>query len=100
MLVIGMMVFQNVRRTYECLFVSVYSAGTINLLHYSLGLYHYSAFAFAMFSEAPPIKYAKGLFSQSIVKSLGQKAIYFTSVGNLFLDARLDCLYLLTHFSG
>lgn len=50
---IGMMVVQDARRLLECNFVSVYSSGTMNLLHYALGLIFYSTFSISVIAEAP-----------------------------------------------
>jgi len=53
MILVGMMLFQNTRRLYECMYVSVYSRGTMNVGHYALGMLLYSTFSFAVLSEAP-----------------------------------------------
>ena len=54
MLLIGLMAIQDIRRLFECLFVSVYSPhGTINILHYLLGIVLYTSFSFAVLSESP-----------------------------------------------
>jgi hypothetical protein len=53
-LLISMMTFQNVRRLLECLFVSIFSPhGTMNMLHYTLGIVFYATYSFAVMSEAP-----------------------------------------------
>ena len=46
LLCVMMMFIQNSRRFYECMFVSVYSKGTMNLIHYHLGIVLYSTFPF------------------------------------------------------
>jgi hypothetical protein len=53
-LLLFMMTVQNLRRLLECVFVSIYSPrGTINLLHYMLGIVFYATYSFAVISEAP-----------------------------------------------
>jgi len=53
-LLIGLMAMQNIRRLFECLFVSVYSPrGTMNVLHYVLGIVLYTSFSLAVLSESP-----------------------------------------------
>ena len=48
------MAMQNIRRLFECLFVSVYSPrGTMNVLHYVLGIVLYTSFSLAVLSESP-----------------------------------------------
>ena len=62
-----MMFIQNVRRTLECLFVSVYSKSTMHIVHFSLGVVLYSTFSLAVLSEAPGLKEAQGLNFLSIL---------------------------------
>jgi len=53
-LLIGLMALQTVRRLFECLFVSVYSpCGTMNVLHYVLGIVFYTSFSFSVLCESP-----------------------------------------------
>jgi len=48
------MALQNIRRLLECLFISVYSPrGTMNVLHYLLGIVLYTSFSLAVLSESP-----------------------------------------------
>jgi len=54
MLIVGLMAVENIRRLVECLCVSVYSPrGTMNVLHYLLGIVLYSSFSLAVLCESP-----------------------------------------------
>ncbi|ELU08197.1 hypothetical protein CAPTEDRAFT_197513 [Capitella teleta] len=52
---IGMMFVQNLRRYLECIFVSVYSKSTMNLIHFMLGVILYSTFHLAVLCDAPSL---------------------------------------------
>ena len=51
-----MMLFQHCRRIYECIFVSVYSKGTMNILHYLLGFLLYSTVQICAICDGPALK--------------------------------------------
>ena len=53
MILVALMFIQNVRRTLECLFVSVYSKATMNVAHYSLGFFLYVTWGLVVLAEAP-----------------------------------------------
>lgn len=53
MLLVGLMAIQNIRRLFECLFISVYSRGTMNVLHYLLGIMLYTSFSLGILCESP-----------------------------------------------
>lgn len=54
MLLVSLMAVQNIRRLLECLLVSVYSPrGTMNVLHYILGIVFYFSFSLAVLCESP-----------------------------------------------
>jgi len=48
-----LMFMQTIRRLHECLFVSVYSKGTMHFVHYMLGILLYSTFTMGVLVEAP-----------------------------------------------
>ncbi|CAH1776683.1 unnamed protein product [Owenia fusiformis] len=66
-MVIALMFIQDARRLYECIYISVYSKGTINLLHYTLGILLYSTFGFAALAEAPKLELYQGDFLGDII---------------------------------
>lgn len=66
MLLVLLMFLQNFRRLVECLTVSVYSKGTMNIAHYFLGIALYSTFNIAVISEAPTLLIRKRKFVFSV----------------------------------
>lgn len=54
-IVCTMMTIQHTRRVYECLFVSVYSNSTMNILHFLLGLILYSTVQLSVLSDGPKL---------------------------------------------
>ncbi|XP_013417166.1 polyprenol reductase [Lingula anatina] len=58
LLCISLMLIQDLRRLYECYFISVYSKSTMNLLHFLLGFYLYITFGWTVLSEAPSLNTA------------------------------------------
>ena len=52
-LLVMMMFVQNLRRLYECLCVSVFSGGRMNLFHYGAGMMLYATFHVAVVLEGP-----------------------------------------------
>jgi len=53
LLLVCLMLVQNARRLYECVYVSVYSKGSMHVLHYSLGMILYTTYFLALLVEAP-----------------------------------------------
>lgn len=53
LLAIFLMFLQDVRRFFECVFISSYSKSTMNIIHFSLGVILYSTFNLVVLSEAP-----------------------------------------------
>lgn len=51
-----MMLIQHIRRTYESMFVSVYSKGTMNVIHYLMAAYLYSTVQVCAIAEGPSLK--------------------------------------------
>lgn len=70
-LLVGLMAMQNIRRLTECLLVSVYSPqGTINVVHYLLGIVLYSSFSFTVLCESPdPADLGRYLYVSDMIKS-------------------------------
>lgn len=60
MMISIMMLFQHCRRIYECLFVSVYSKGTMNILHFLLGFLLYSTVQACAVCDGPALKVPSG----------------------------------------
>lgn len=59
MIVCVMMLIQHTRRIYECVFVSVYSKGTMNILHYLLGVLLYSTVQICAICDGPTLNHVK-----------------------------------------
>ncbi|XP_067929906.1 polyprenol reductase-like [Watersipora subatra] len=55
MIICAMMLLQHTRRIYECLFISVYSKGTMNILHYILGFLLYTTVQLCAISDGPKL---------------------------------------------
>lgn len=57
MMICMMMLIQHARRIYECQTISVYSKGTMNVLHYFLGFMLYSTVQLCAISDGPTLNY-------------------------------------------
>ena len=57
LLLVVLMLFQNLRRLYECVCVSVFSDSRMNLFHYGAGLLLYASFHVAVVVEGPELKH-------------------------------------------
>ncbi|XP_022109396.1 polyprenol reductase-like [Acanthaster planci] len=53
---IALLLFQGIRRLYECLFVSSYSSSTMHVAHYILGILFYALAGMSVLSEGPDFR--------------------------------------------
>ena len=79
-LLVAMMFIQNCRRALECIFVSVYSKSTMNIVHFLMGVILYSTFSLAVLSEAPGLHETKGRGQLSTEIVSGTMAIRWTAM--------------------
>ncbi|KAK2166498.1 hypothetical protein LSH36_38g01036 [Paralvinella palmiformis] len=56
LLLLLLMFIQTFRRLFECMFVSVYSRSTINIIHYIMGISLYTLFPLCVLCEAPNLQ--------------------------------------------
>ena len=61
MLICLMMLVQHSRRIYECFFVSVYSKGTMNVIHYLLGILLYSTVQLCAICDGPKLNVRRNI---------------------------------------
>ena len=61
-LLVCLMFVQNLRRTYECLYISIYSNSTMNVAHYFLGFLLYGTFWIAVMAQAPDLNTYRGWY--------------------------------------
>lgn len=54
-LMCAMMFIQHFRRLYECIFVSVYSKGTMNIIHYFMGALLYATVQYCALVDGPSL---------------------------------------------